>query len=139
MNTTALIVPPEEIDTVWDKVSGYVRDALSHSQGELEVRHVYSMLQSGGMMMWIIVDDDEGAIVAAVVVEILSYPIKRVCRVVGLGGRGLNQRIHHLSEIEAWAKSIGCDAMDSMCRDAFEKILTPLGYSKQYIIVGKPL
>jgi|SaaInlStandDraft_4_1057021.scaffolds.fasta_scaffold137265_2 hypothetical protein len=138
MNTHALIVPKQEIDTVWLMVSGFVDAALQHSNHEIDTDTVYFYLKDGRMNLWVLAME-EGAVMGAVVTEFIKYPLMNVCRIVALGGHRMEVWLHHVSEIEAWAREHDCSRMDTMCRIGFEKRIKHLGYAKDYIHMGKAL
>lgn len=138
MNTHALIVPRQEIDTVWTMVSGFVDAALQHSNREIDTQSVYSFLKEDRMYLWIVALED-GAVMAAAVTEFIKYPLMNVCRIVTLGGHEMSVWEHHIGDIEEWAREIGCSRIDTMCRAGFERKIKHLGYSKDYIHMGKAL
>jgi hypothetical protein len=56
--------------------------------------------------------DDQCVPVAAMLTEIKSTPSgKRFCSIVGIAGDNRHLWIHHLDDIEQWARGIGCSAV----------------------------
>ena len=54
----------------------------------------------------------------------LNYPQKKVCRIVTLGGQGMDEWVEQTLEIlEEWSIEQDCDAMETVCRKGFVKKL----------------
>jgi len=133
-------IPAEYIDDVWEDCKKYVEMGNNKSHEEMDVHDIYFFLKEKEMQLWIVYDDkamDE--IKAVVTTEIVNYPRKKVCRIVTLGGRGIDSWIHAISTIEAWAEAQGCESMKTFCRKGFIKKLENYGYEQTYTVLGKDL
>lgn len=66
---------------------------------------------------------------AVVLTEIIDYPRKRYCNVHGLAGVNHKRWLHLVWNIEEWAKTKGCDGIESAHgRVGFERELKELGW-----------
>lgn len=140
MTTYLSGVPADMIDDVWDECKDFIQLAEKKGQSEMNAQDIYEFCRNQEMQLWIVYDDtamDE--IKAVVTTEIVNYPRKKVCRIVTLGGIGIDSWIHAISTIEAWAESQGCESMETFCRKGFIKKLENYGYEQTYTVLGKDL
>ena len=83
-------ITSDKIDAVWDRCAKFIEMGNSHSQYELSVMDYYDKLINQEMQLWILYNDEK-EILCALTTEIVKYPQKKVCRIVSLGGRDLNE------------------------------------------------
>jgi hypothetical protein len=102
---------------------------------------IYFFLKDAEMQLWVVFDEENGKEIKAVVTtQLINYPQKRVCRIVTLGGEGMDEWVAQILEVlEEWSEEQGCDAMETVCRKGFVKKLKNFGYEQTYTIVGKEL
>jgi len=131
-------VQAHEIDNIWKWVLPMVEKPLEHSWGELTSENVKERLKSKDMQMWVGYYKT-GEIVAVMTTEIVDYPSKKACRIVTLGGYGMDEWQNHINLIENWAKHNGCDFMETYCRRGFERKMKNYGYEARYSLMGKAL
>jgi hypothetical protein len=93
------------------------------------------------MQLWIVFDEENNKKIKAVVTtQIIRYPQKKVCRIVTLGGEGMEEWVAEVLEIlEEWSIEQECEAMETVCRKGFIKKLKSFGYEQTYTILGKEL
>jgi len=120
-------IPSRFIDDVWQDCQKYVEMGINKAQEE--------------MQLWIVFENQEKKIIKAVVTtQIINYPQKKVCRIVTLGGQGMDEWVEQVLEIlEEWSIENDCEAMETVCRKGFVKKLKNFGYEQTYTIVGKEL
>ncbi len=131
-------IPSKEIDEVWHVCEQYIVLAAEKGRQEMTVEDIYKFCKEAKMQLWVIFDKDNN-IHAAVTTEIINYPAKKVCRIVTLGGKDLDEWINYIDEIENWAIYNNCKAMETFCRKGFIKKLENFGYEQTYSVVGKEL
>lgn len=131
-------VQAHEIDGIWPYVKAYIEKPLEHSWGELSAEVIKTRLRNKEMQLWVGYYQS-GEIVAAMTTEIVNYPRKKACRIVTLGGYGMDEWSAHINMIEEWAKSNGCDFMESFCREGFTRKMKNYGYDKRYSVLGKAI
>lgn len=64
-----------------------------------------------------------------VLTEVNTYPMRKLCCVWGLAGKGVEDWLNLMVYIENWAKSHGCDGMEFYGRRGWTKYLGDYGYS----------
>ena len=128
-------VPPDQVAAVWEYVLPHIRAAVVHSEGELEPEDVFPLLCMGEMQLWVVVNETK--IQATVITQIIDYPRKNVLRVLCLGGRGLKNWYHLFYQIEDFARSNDCSAIEAWARKGFEKMLPD--WKSSYQILTKEL
>jgi hypothetical protein len=69
--------------------------------------------------------------------EIVRYPRSTRCVLFLCAGDGLDRWLHHLGEIEAWARAQGCDAMEVAGRKGWARVLK--GYELVNVMLRKEL
>lgn len=94
------------IPAYWAEVEPLLKPALTSGE---TIQTVFGHLMLRTAQLWIAATPDR--IEAAFVTEIYVRGGTKYCNIWLAGGRGLNNWIHHLGTIEAWAKEQGCDAM----------------------------
>ena len=70
---------------------------------------VLQELYSKTAQLWIAATEDE--LQMACVTKIVTRGTRKVCNIWLVGGKGVNNWLHYIETIEAWAKEQGCDAV----------------------------
>ena len=138
MTTYLTGIPSQEIDEIWDACLPFIQLASKKGQEEMSAKDIYNFCKDAKMQLWIVFDNNAD-IKAVVTTEIVNYPRKKLCRVVTLGGQEIDNWLHSISVIEAWAESNDCHAMETFCRKGFIKKLEKHGYEQTYTVLGKEL
>ena len=97
----AHILEPEDVECVWDKVEPILARVVSRSEGELETDDIFDLVAEGRMQLWVVVKDKE--IIAALVTQIITYPQKKVLRLVSLAGEDFSKFKHFLDMVQSFA------------------------------------
>ena len=134
-NYKGFFVPPDQVASIWAYVLPHIEAAVEHSEGELLPEDVFTNLCMGDMQLWVVVKDTK--IQATVITQIIDYPRKNILRVLCLGGRGLKQWYHLFYQIEDFAKSNNCSAIEAWARKGFEKMLPD--WKSSYQVLTKEL
>ena len=138
MTTFLTGIPSQEIDEIWEACEPYIELGAKKGQSEMTSKDIYNFCKEAKMQLWIVFDSKSN-IKAVVTTEIINYPKKKVCRVITLGGQEIDNWLHSISVIEAWAEENGCHAMETFCRKGFIKKLEHYGYEQTYTVLGKEL
>lgn len=127
------------VATWWPLVRKSVSDAVDHGTSIFDADSVRSALERGDMQLWIVWDGppDEPNIRAIAVTEIRIGPRAKVCGVFLCTGYGRQDWQQHLSTIEAWAASIGCDRMSLCARPGWKRVLPE--YRMTHVMLEKDL
>jgi hypothetical protein len=132
-------ITSDRIDDVWDRCAKFIEMGNEHSQHEMGTSDIYDKLINQEMQLWVVFDE-EGKIKCALTTEVVEYPIKKVCRIVTLGGVNLNDWVEQwLDMLERWAEENDCDSIETYCRKGFTKKLEKFGYENTYTVLGKEL
>lgn len=129
-------IPSERLDDVWDAAEELLYDALEGNNGEITTFDCYEGIKAKRLQLWLVYD---GSIRAAVVTELAIYPRKKVCRVLQLSGKGMDEWLHLTSVIEAWAKENGARGMELVGRKGWERHMKQHGYGFEYLVLSKEL
>tara|TARA_R100000664_G_scaffold27757_2_gene38667 strand:- start:5190 stop:5618 length:429 start_codon:yes stop_codon:yes gene_type:complete len=132
-------IPSSKISEVWIICKDYIEMGNNKSHEEMTIDDIYEKLLKSEMQLWLIFDEDSN-IKSVLTTEIVIYPRKKTCRIVTLGGKGLDDWCEQLLDvIEKWAIENDCVAMETACRKGFIKKIKKYGYDHAYTILGKDL
>lgn len=121
-----IAVLQEDIVKVWPEVEGYMRDAVSYTNGRYEAEDVLGLLYKG-RVLWIASDDS--GIKGAVVTCLNQYPRKRYLFLEFCGGEdGYTWKSDMLRTLQSWAKDTQCDGIEGGGRLGWERIFKLDGY-----------
>ena len=131
----AHLLDPEDVEYVWDKVEPILARVVSRSEGELETEDILDLVTEGRMQLWIVAEDKE--IIAALVTQIITYPQKKVLRLVSLAGEDFNKFKHFLDMVQSFAIRKGCTALELWGRKGWKKLLPE--WKSEYIVYTKDI
>lgn len=131
MNLT--MVPPANVGGVWNDVSGLLDRVLSMA-GAHTLDSLKTELEAGRSQLWIV---HNTRVRAVCVTTINIYPADKVCLIWLCAGEGRNEWIDLISDIEEWARGLGCLRTRIQGRPGWERVLSD--YSKTNIILEKRL
>jgi hypothetical protein len=136
--TRLVEVEPERAVEAWPLVRESFSNIAESSRGKLTADELLRLCAGGGVTLFIIVDDD-ASLLATVLTEFAQYPRKKVCRVIGCVGQDRDRWVHHLSEIESWARGHGCGSMQNIGRKGWLRDLKAAGYRCTHYLFEKEL
>lgn len=131
-------IPSQAVDGLWRFAEPYIKRALDHTYGELSTDDIQKFCSNGDMQLWMISRGTR--VVGAGSTQIVCYPQMKVCRIVTLAGSEFGEwmDIAHMN-LELWAESMGCDAMEAYVRKGFVPKLGQIGYKHRYSVCNKSL
>ena len=132
-------VPIDMIEGVWVKVQPWINKALEYGNGEYGIEDIYAALLDREMQLWMVYEMPNKNIVLALITQIITYPQKKSCRVVALGGESHLLWEKRLFILEEWAKSEGCSNVEAFVRSGLAKKMKHLGYNNIYTVVSKDI
>jgi len=138
MTTFLTGIPSQEIDEIWEACEPYVELGAKKGQSEMTSKDIYNFCKEAKMQLWVIFNE-KNKIKGVGTTEIVIHPRKKVCRIITLGGEEIDNWLHSITVIEAWAEENGCHAMETFCRKGFIKKLEHYGYEQTYTVLGKEL
>jgi hypothetical protein len=129
----------DRIDDVWDTVKSFIEMGNTKSRQEMNIDDIYEKLINRDMQLWVL-ENEEAEILSVLTTEIVLYPRMQTCRIVTLGGKGMDDWAEEfLAVLEEWAIKNDCVAMETGCRKGFIKKLKKFGYEHTYTILTKEL
>lgn len=96
----------DELSRVWLPASRLLAPAMGEGT---TLSHVLSALYNQTAQLWIAASETEMHM--ACVTKIVTRGTRKVCNIWLVGGSGVNNWLHYIETIEAWAKEQGCDAV----------------------------
>lgn len=130
--TTLSTVPQEALPAVWPFVADLAAKIADTSHGRVNAEHIREHVDKGTMQLWVVLGD-VGEALALVVTEIVAYPLAKVCVVRGLAGHERDRWIHHLADIEGWAKQLGCTRVEVRGRKGMARVLPDYRLTSVYL------
>ena len=134
-NMKAHLLDPDDVEYVWDKVEPILARVVSRSEGELETEDILDLVTEGRIQLWIFAEVKE--IIAALVTQIITYPQKKVLRLVSLAGEDFNKFKHFLDMVQSFAIRKGCTALELWGRKGWKKLLPE--WKSEYIVYTKDI
>ena len=131
----AHLLDPDDVECVWDQVEPILARAVSRSEGELKTNDILNFVIEGDMQLWIVAENKE--IIAALVTQIITYPQKRILRLVSLAGEDFNKFKHFLDMVQSFAIQKGCTALELWGRKGWKKLLPE--WNSKYIVYTKDI
>jgi len=130
-------IPYTSIDEVWDEVRPWIEAACLSSRGKFDADDIRIGLLDRDDQLWIWRTPTAYAVG---VTRILVYPKQRVCSIRICTGRNRHEwQKECIAQLEAWAKSQGCDAMELQARVGWSRVLASQGYETTHCYVEKAL
>ena len=134
-NYKIVLVSPDDVPYIWEKIHPHLESMEPHSEGELAPEDFYEAITNGDMQLWTAIKNNE--IMASMVTQIVPYPRKRVLRIISIAGEEMDGWIKYLHLIEDWALSIGCTSLECWGRKGWLKVLKD--WKCSYHIITKDL
>ena len=132
----AHLIQPEDVAYLWDDVGPMLARVTERSEGEMEPDDYLEILTQGAMQLWIATE--ENSITLAMVTQIISYPQKKVLRVIAISGEKFIEAHSQFNDmVEAFAIRVGCSSMELWGRKGWKKMLPD--WKDSYIVFTKDL
>ena len=120
-NCKVSVLNPDEVEPVWKFVLPHLERAARYSDGQMEAGDFLPFLINGDMQLWVAVEDHE--CLAAMVTQIITYPRKRILRVIGMGGREMKRWYPYLGMLERFALENGCTELEGWTKRGLLRLL----------------
>jgi hypothetical protein len=136
--TQLVEIGPDRLAEAWPLVRGAIGQIAESSRGKIEAQDLLQLIAGGGVCLFVVIDDNAD-LLATVLTEFAQYPRKKVCRIIGVIGHDRRRWVHHLSELEDWARRHGCAAMQNIGREGWLRELKAQGYKATHLLFEKEL
>ena len=127
----------EWVNYTWDKVEGFIANALAHSNGDYTVAQAKVFVTQGKWAL-IVAVDDSGDIHGAATVEFFNRPDDRVAFITTIGGRLVSNE-DTFEQLKTYARSMGATAIEGAARESIARLWQRYGFKEKYRIVGVKL
>ena len=131
----AQIVQPEDVAYIWEEVAPLLDKVKEHTEGELETDDFLEPLTHGDMQLWMATEESD--VRAVMITQIITYPQKRVLRIISLAGEDIEEIRSFLEMIEGFAVKLECTALEMWGRKGWKKLLPD--WKDTYIVYTKDL
>jgi hypothetical protein len=132
------MVPPQYIDTCWDKVEDFIGKAAKYTYGRYTTGNIYDMVKGGDYDLWVAYE--EGTFKGAVVTNIITYPQKKILCMQFCGGEQLKLwKDQMLGLLQRFARDSGCEGIESTGRPGWAKVFKNDGYKATWITYELPI
>ena len=131
----AQIVAPEDVAYLWEHVSPLIDKVQRHTEGEVMADDFLEPLTHGDMQLWIATENN--VMHSAMITQIITYPQKRILRVILIAGSDFKRLYEFNDMIESFAIRTGCSGMELWGRKGWRKLLPD--WESNYIVYTKDL
>lgn len=107
------------MDKYWPTAKKMLSKAIPYSDGTFDIDAIYRLIKSSEMQLWFVIG---AKVMACLATQIINYPKKKVCAISFLAGHDMHEWMHLLKDLEEWARSMQCDAIEGYGRKGFQKI-----------------
>jgi len=141
----AHLLQPSDVAYVWESVAPLISRVTRHTEGELEPDDFIEPLTHGEMQLWVVEDGGvslhkdlaSATIIASLITQIVSYPQKKVLRLISLAGDNFEDFKDFISMVEAFAVRCECSALEMWGRKGWKKLLPD--WKDSYIVYTKDI
>jgi len=136
MKTT--LVPKEHIELVWDSIKGFADRCAKYTFGRFTAEDMLHGLLTKDQQLWIAFDDK--GIHAFWVTEVITYPQIKTLVMHFVGGEDFKEwQVNGFSELQKFAREMGCSKIESYGRPGWEKMWKDYGYEKRLVFYELPV
>lgn len=126
-----------EIEDIWPEVEPVIKKSLKKAETYCNMEDIKDFLLQGKFQLW--TSRTERQLQAFCLTHIAIYPNHKICEIYLCGGFGLRDWLKYLSNVETWAMSIGCEAIEFQGRFGWLRKLTQMDYEPFKIVMRKNL
>jgi hypothetical protein len=128
--------------------SGVAADAVDHAAadierairrgGDFDLDDVRRKVAARDWQLWVPTID--GRAMGVIITHVSQRPRAKVAEIVLLAGRNAKTWMPRAEEmIAAWARELGCVALEAAGRSGWERRMSPCGWQRQAIVIRKEL
>lgn len=121
----------------WPRIEPWVKEALTHGGVTLYPRDIYEGLTSRQMKLWLASEPER--VIACCITRVINYQRMRSLEILVCGGEDMNSWTHFYSEIEKYARTLECDAIEFGGRKGWARVLNDDGFKEVYVVHRKML
>lgn len=140
MSDLATIIPveAEAVGQVFPLVSGFIEDALEHSDNEISLTGILSDIANRKRQLFVV--EHGGSLIAAIITQIYTTQTgKRIGEITLAGGLRQETWAHFPDLVEDWFKSEGCSAVDIVGRAGWQRRYRDRGFKLKYVVLRRDI
>lgn len=131
-----LPIPATAAEQMWPQIAGQIQVLAEVSHGRLRAADIMLAVLRRDMQLWAA---DGGDRLSVMLTEILNHPRQRDLHIISATGQDAPQWRDLWPKFEEWARAQNCAVLTATCRPGWERVLAPLGFAKEAIILEKRL
>ena len=132
------LIPKDNIIAIWPEIAHFAKKLEKRSHGRFIVADIFHQIAEDPYFVWV-VRDEEGA-VGFFICGVKSYPRKTYLDLNTLSGVRLKEWMGEgFKMVEDFAIELGMDGLETSTAPAMEKIWKDLGFTKEFIVMTKPV
>lgn len=129
----------EDVLKFWDTVSKHLVRAQEHGQGESSLADYLRKILNNEAQCWAVIDG--ARIVGVGLTEVLTYAQHKTLHIITFSGADFENQSKVFPTVEAFAKEMGCVAIEQWGRPGWAKVLPQYvpGFKQAYVVMRKEL
>jgi hypothetical protein len=132
-------ISPSLVDACWERAEPMIERACAYSNGRFTPESVRDEIDKGIQVLWVLYKGDDDMMVV-LTTSIQNYPDRKMLNIPFCGSDGSESYWHDnrsmiISRLKDWASQHGCSGIELSGRKGWEKVLSPLGFEKSYIVL----
>ena len=137
VNGILLGIPADTIGAFWEEVAPMLAEAVRRGD-EMSLQDVLNKLLETEMQLWLVLEKPTGKVIAAATTTIVIYPMKKVVRIVHIGGmpgKSILDMDEHLEWIGKWGIMQGATRLEAYCRPGVLRKVAGKGFRKKFEVI----
>lgn len=131
-------IQPDQIDEEWHEIGPILQRAIDRSRGRSNNDDVLKALRNAEMQLWVARDEFE--LLGVWVTRLVKYPDTKVCEILFASGAAIQKWCDPgLNVIEEWARSCGCERVEIIGRQGWQRMTRHRGYRPIWTTLEKLL
>jgi hypothetical protein len=127
-------VPSVHVEIVWPDIVALMTPACERSNGKFTASEIKGLLIEGKMQLWLSWRDGPEAVC---VTQIVKHLKRQAVEFLIVTGKNRGNWQHFKDQIEAWAKTRGCDLSRAFARPGWQRVFRDMKTS--HVIMEKDL
>lgn len=123
-----------EIESIWHELEPLIRKVLKKHEEDYTIESIRDSLVKKEVQLW---TSYNGQLEAFILTHIVIYPNHKICEIFMCGGANLHNWLRFMSNIEDWAREMGCKYVRFQGRVGWERKLP--NFKKTKIVMQRAL
>lgn len=133
MDSTLVAIQSDEIEQYWSLVEDLIGQACTRTD-KYNKEDIKSNLKEAKQQLWLSVKE---TVEAVCITEIIQYQRAKYLNILITVGTNKEGWEDYISEIEKWAKEIGCTGVEILCRKGWARVHEKRGYKMSHVYIEK--